>query len=73
MTFRVMAGITAIWAGNVRTLKDGSVVMSGKKYNVTDDVLAAAAIWLTDNDARSIVIGDGRKITLKVEVKEEEE
>ena len=73
MTFRVMAGITAIWAGNVRTLKDGSVVMSGKKYNVTDDVLAAAAIWLTDNDAHSIVIGDGRKITLKVEVKEEEE
>ena len=72
MTFRVMAGISAIWAGTVKELKDGSLVMTGKKYDVTDDVLAAAAIWLADKDAHSIVTESGRRITLKVEIEEAE-
>ena len=32
MTFRVMAGISAIWAGNTRELKDGAFVMTGPYY-----------------------------------------
>ena len=70
MTFRVMAGLTAIWAGNTRKLKDGACVMTGKKYDVTDDVLAAAAIWLADKDAHSIVTENERRITLTVEIEE---
>lgn len=70
MTFRVMAGLSAIWAGNARELKDGALVMTGKKYNVTDDVLAAAAIWLADKDSHSIVTENGRRIVLKVEIEE---
>ena len=73
MTFRVMAGLTAIWAGNTRDLKDGALVMTGKKYDVTDDVLAAAAIWLADKDAHSIVTENGRRITLTVEIEEVKE
>ena len=68
MTFRVMAGFSAIWAGNTRELKDGALVMPGKRYDVTDDVLAAAAIWLADKGSMSIVTEGGRTITLKAEV-----
>lgn len=70
MTFRVMAGLSAIWAGNTRELKDGALVMTGTKHNVTDDVLAAAAIWLADKDSHSIVTENGRRITLTVEIEE---
>lgn len=73
MTFRVMAGFSAIWAGNAKELKDGALVMTGKKYDVTEDVLAAAAIWLADKDAHSIVTESGRKIILKVEIEEAKE
>ena len=72
MTFRVMAGISAIWAGDTRELKDGALIMTGKKYNVTDDVLAAAAIWLADKDAHSIVTENGRRITITVEIEKVE-
>ena len=73
MTFRVMAGFSAIWAGKARDHKDGSITMPGERHDVTDDVLAAAAIWLADKDAHSIVTEGGRRITLKVEVEEAEE
>lgn len=71
MTFRVMAGLTAIWAGNIRVLKDGAITMPGVKYNVTEDVLAAAAMWLDANKIEEIVeLKDGRKLTLKVEIED---
>lgn len=73
MTFRVMAGISAIWAGAVRKLKDGTLVMSGKKYDVTEDVLAAAAVWLTNKVEWSMELGNGRRIILKIEIEEAEE
>ena len=73
MTFRVMAGFSAIWAGNAKELKDGTITMTGTKHNVTEDVLAAAAIWLADKDAHSIVTESGRKIILKVEIEEAKE
>ena len=74
MTFRVMAGISAIWAGKARELKDGTITMTGTKYDVTDDVLAAAATWLAENAIAlewAGVLG-GRKIILKVEIEEAE-
>ena len=52
MTFRVMAGLTAIWAGNAKELKDGRISMSGTKYDVTEDALLAATIWLFSNDTQ---------------------
>lgn len=74
MTFRVMAGLSAIWAGNTRELKDGTITMSGTKYNVTEDVLAAAAMWLMDNGIEEVMkTKDGRRVVLKVEIGEEEE
>ena len=50
MTFRVMAGLTAIWAGNAKEIKDGRIVMQGIKHDVTDDVLLAATVWLFENE-----------------------
>ena len=74
MTFHVMAGLSAIWAGNARELKDGAFVMTGKKYNVTDDVLFAATKWLAENGMEwGVVLESGRKITLKVEIEEADE
>lgn len=69
MTFHVMAGLTAIWAGNTRELKDGGFTMSGKKYDVTEDVLLAATKWLAEKGIEwGVVLESGRKITLKVEI-----
>lgn len=69
MTFRVMAGLSAIWAGNARELKDGTITMSGAKYNVTEDVLAAAATWLDANKMEEVFIEpSGRRLILKVEI-----
>lgn len=70
MTFRVMAGLTAIWAGNARELKDGRIAMTGTKYDVTDDVLLAATIWLFENEPEQewhYESKSGVKFVLKVE------
>lgn len=70
MTFRVMAGLTAIWAGVTRELKDGALVMTGKKYDVTDDVLLAATVWLAENEPEHewrYETKSGAKFILKVE------
>lgn len=72
MTFRVMAGISAIWAGTVKELKDGMFAMTGKKYDVTEDVLAAAATWLADKGEWIMETTNGRWVILKVEIKEAE-
>ena len=74
MTFRVMCGWSAIWAGNDRELEDGTVTMTGKKYNVTDDVLAAAALWLDTQKIEQVLeMKSGRKLILKVEIEEAKE
>ena len=74
MTFRVMAGLTAIWAGNTRELEDETFVMTGKKYDVTDDVLFAATKWLAERGMEwNAVMESGRKFTLKVEIEEAKE
>lgn len=73
MTFRVMAGLTKIWAGNARELKDGLITMSGTKYDVTEDVLAAAATWLTNKGEWVAEMKNGCRITLKVEIEEVKE
>ena len=71
MTFRVMAGLTAIWAGNARELKDGVITMTGTKHNVTEDVLFAATKWLAEKNIEyNVVLDSGRRITLKVEIEE---
>lgn len=71
MTFRVMAGLTAIWAGNARELKDGTISMPGAKYNVTEDVLAAAATWLIQNGIEEVLeTKNGSRLVLKVEIEE---
>ena len=69
-----MAGLTAIWAGNARELKDGAIIMTGTKHNVTDDVLFAATKWLAENGIEwNAVTESGRKYTLKVEIEEAKE
>lgn len=74
MTFRVMAGISAIWAGNTRELKDGTITMPGTKYDVTEDVLGAAAVWLDTNKIEEVIeMKDGRRIILKVEIEDVKE
>ena len=71
MTFRVMAGWSAIWAGNARELKDGTITMPGTKHDVTEDVLAAAATWLDANKIEWVAeMEGGRKLILKVEIEE---
>lgn len=73
MTFRVMAGISAIWAGNTRELKDGTFTMTGKKYDVTEDVLFAATKWLAENEMEwGVVLESGRRLILKVEIEKVE-
>lgn len=69
MTFRVMAGISAIWAGNTRELKDGTITMTGKKHDVTEDVLFAATVWLATNKTQWChVMESGTRLVLKVEI-----
>lgn len=71
MTLRIMCGWSAIWAGNARELKDGTVTMTGKKYDVTNDVLAAAALWLDSQKIEEVIeMKNGRRIILKVEIEE---
>lgn len=71
MAIRVMAGWSAIWAGNARELKDGTITMPGTKYDVTEDVLAAAATWLIQNGIEMVMkMKDGSRIVLKVEIEE---
>ena len=71
MTFRVMAGLTKIWAGNARELKDGTITMPGMKYDVTEDVLAAAATWLIQNGIEEVLeTKNGSRLVLKVEIEE---
>lgn len=73
MTFRVMAGMSAIWAGKARERKDGTVTMPGEKYDVTEDVLAAATAWLAEKGIEWVaVVESGRKYILKVEIEEAE-
>ena len=74
MTFRVMAGLSAIWAGNARELKDNRFVMTGTKHDVTDDVLFAATAWLSEKGIEyNVVTESGRKVILKVEIEEAKE
>lgn len=74
MTIRVMAGWSAIWAGNARELKDGTISMPGAKYDVTEDVLAAAATWLMQNGIEEVMeTKNGSRIVLKVEIEKVEE
>ena len=74
MTLRVMAGWSAIWAGNARELKDGTITMTGKKYDVTEDVLAAATAWLAEKNIEWVAVTEsGRKFILKVEIEEVKE
>ena len=69
MTFRVMVGLSAIWAGNTRELKDGTISMPGAKYDVTEDVLAAAATWLIQNGIEEVLeTKNGSRLVLKVEI-----
>ncbi len=71
MTFRVMAGFSAIWAGNARELKDGTITMPGTKHNVTEDVLAAATTWLAEKGIEWVaVLESGRKLILNVKIEE---
>lgn len=71
MTFRVMAGFSAIWAGNAREIKDGTFVMTGTKHNVTEDVLDAATKWLAEKGIERVtVLESGTRVTLKVEIEE---
>lgn len=73
MTLRVMAGLSAIWAGNAREIKDGTFVMNGTKHDVTEDVLLAATKWLAERGIEWVaVLESGRRITLKVEIEEAE-
>lgn len=68
MTFRVMAGLTAIWAGNAKELKEGRISMTGTKHDVTEDVLLAAAVWLFENDTQWCYESkSGSRFVLKVE------
>ena len=74
MTFRVMAGLTAIWAGNARELKNGTITMPGTKHNVTEDVLAAATTWLAEKGIEWVaVLKSGTRLVLKVEIEKVEE
>lgn len=73
MTFRVMAGISAIWAGNTKELKDGRIAMTGTKYDVTDDVLLAATVWLFDGGEYHYKSKSGARFVLKVEKEEVKE
>lgn len=74
MTVRVMAGMTAIWAGKARELKDGTVTMPWGKYDVTEDVLAAATAWLAEKGIEWVAVTEsGRRYILKVEIEEAEE
>ena len=71
MTFRVMCGWSAIWAGNAKELKDGTITMTGAKHNVTEDVLVAAADWLNTHKIEWVMeMESGRKMILKVEIEE---
>lgn len=71
MTLRVMAGFSAIWAGNAREHKDGTVTMTGTKYDVTDDVLVAAVTWLAEKGIEWVAeMESGRRYILKVEIEE---
>lgn len=71
MTFRVMCGWSAIWAGNAKELKDGTITMTGAKHNVTEDVLVAAADWLNTHKIEWVMeMESGRKMILKIEIEE---
>ena len=74
MTFRVMSGWSAIWAGNARELKDGTVTMTGTKHDVTEDVLTAAAAWLDTHKIEWVAeMKGGCRLILKVEIEEAKE
>ena len=73
MTFRIMAGLTAIWAGNAREVKDGTFVMTGTKHDVTEDVLDAATKWLAEKAIERVtVLESGTRVILKVEIEKVE-
>lgn len=74
MTLRVMAGFSAIWAGKAKELKDGTVTMPWTKYDVTEDVLAAATAWLAEKNIEWVAVTkSGRRYILKVEIEEVKE
>ena len=71
--FHIGTGLSGIYAGNVRTYKDGSRHFTGVKHNVTDDVLMAALEWLVqEKKIYRVKMVDGTVYTLKVEVTQEE-
>ena len=71
--FHIGTGLSGIYAGNVRTFKDGSRHFTGVKHNVTDEVLMAALEWLVqENKIYGVKLNDGTVYTLKVEITQEE-
>lgn len=71
--FHIGTGLSGIYAGNVRTYKDGSRHFTGVKHNVTDEVLMAALEWLVqENKIYGVVLNDGTVYTLKVEISKKE-
>lgn len=71
--FHIGTGLSGIYAGNVRTFKDGSRHFTGVKHNVTDEVLMAALEWLVqENKIYRVELNDGTVYTLKVEITQEE-
>lgn len=71
--FHIGTELSGIYAGNVRTYKDGSRHFTGVKHNVTDEVLMAALEWLVqENRIFGVKMVDGTVYTLKVEVTQEE-
>lgn len=71
--FHIGTGLSGIYAGNVRTFKDGSRHFTGVKHNVTDEVLMAALEWLVqENRIFGVKMVDGTVYTLKVEITQEE-
>lgn len=71
--FHIGTGLSGIYAGNVRTYKDGSRHFTGVKHNVTDEVLMAALEWLVqENRIFGVKMVDGTVYTLKVEITQEE-
>lgn len=65
--FHIGTGLLGIYAGNVRTNKDGSRHFTGVKHEVTDEVLMAALDWLVQNKKiYRVEYEDGTVYELKV-------
>lgn len=71
--FHIGTGLSGIYAGNVRTYKDGSRHFTGVKHNVTDDVLMAALDYLVqEKKIYRVECVDGTVYELKVDITKKE-